>query len=120
MKRLAWLILGLVAIAVSACAPATTVKNDVIPTLFSVTVPDSPGGTVVLQGRYFGDGFGGEADNSFILVGADVNGDGGIMAEATSWSPNRIEFVAPERAGSGFVFVVVDGVRSNGLPANLP
>ncbi len=120
MKRLAWLMFGLVALALSACAPQTTVKNDVVPTLFSVTVPANPGGTVVLQGRYFGDGFGGQADDSYVLVGADVNGDGGIMAEATTWSPNRIEFVSPDRAGSGFVFVVVNGVRSNGLPANLP
>ncbi|HEX7040868.1 MAG TPA: hypothetical protein VF202_12170 [Trueperaceae bacterium] len=120
MKRLAWLTIGLVALAVSACAPQATVRNDVMPTLISVTVPNEPGGTVVLQGRYFGDGFGGEADDSYVLVGANMNGEGGVQAEVTMWSPTRIEFVAPERAGSGFVFVVVGGVRSNGLPASLP
>ncbi len=120
MKRLAWLTLGLAALALSACTPQATVRNEVMPTLISVTVPDDPGGTVVLQGRYFGDGFGGQADDSFVLVGASMNGDGGIQASVTSWSPTRIEFVAPERSGSGFVFVVVGGVRSNGLPASLP
>ncbi len=120
MKRLAWLTLGLVALAVSACAPQTTVRSDVIPTLISVTVPAEPGGNVVLQGRYFGDGFGGGADDSFVLVGANMNGEGGVQAQVTTWSPTRIEFVAPERSGSGFVFVVVGGVRSNGLPASLP
>lgn len=120
MKRLAWLTLGLVALAVSACAPQATVRTDVIPTLISVTVPTEPGGKVVLQGRYFGDGFGGGADNSYVLVGANMNGEGGIQAEVTLWTPTRIEVIAPERAGSGFVFVVVGGVRSNGLPASLP
>ncbi|HLV11242.1 MAG TPA: hypothetical protein VKY42_02235 [Trueperaceae bacterium] len=120
MKRLACLTLGLVALALSACAPQATVRSDVMPTLISVTVPDSPGGTVVLQGRYFGDGFAGQADNSFVLVGANMNGEGGVQADVTMWSPTRIEFTAPERAGSGFVFVVVGGVRSNGLPASLP
>jgi len=120
VKRLAWLTLGLVALAVSACAPQTTVRSDVMPTLISVTVPAEPGGNVVLQGRYFGDGFGGGADDSFVLVGANMNGEGGIQAQVTTWSPTRIEFVAPERSGSGFVFVVVGGVRSNGLPASLP
>lgn len=120
MKRLAWIILGLAALMLSACAPTATVRNDVIPTLISVTVPQTSGGSVVLQGRYFGDGFGGAADDSYILVGADMNGDNGVIAEASSWSPTRIEFLAPERAGSGFVFVVVNGNRSNGLPANLP
>jgi len=114
------LTLGLVALALSACAPQATVRSDVMPTLISVTVPDSPGGTVVLQGRYFGDGFAGQADNSFVLVGANMNGEGGVQADVTMWSPTRIEFTAPERAGSGFVFVVVGGVRSNGLPASLP
>lgn len=120
MKRLAWIILGLAALALSACAPTSTVRTDVVPTLVSVTVPQTAGGTVVLQGRYFGDGFGGAADDSYVLVGADMNGDNGVIAEVSSWSPTRIEVTSPERAGSGFVFVVVGGNMSNGLPANLP
>lgn len=120
MKRLAWITLGLAALVLSACAPTSAVRQDVVPTLVSVTVPQTAGGTVVLQGRYFGDGFGGEAENSYVIVGADMNGDNGVQAQASSWTPNRIELTAPERAGSGFVFVVVAGQRSNGLPANLP
>lgn len=120
MKRLAWITLGLAALALSACAPTASVREDVVPTLISVTVPQNAGGTVVLQGRYFGDGFGGAADDSYVLVGANMNGDNGVQAEVKSWTPTRIEVSAPERAGSGFVFVVVGGQRSNGLPANLP
>lgn len=120
MKRLAWIILGLAALVLSACAPTSAVRQDVVPTLVSVTVPQTAGGTVVLQGRYFGDGFGGAADDSYVLVGADMNGDSGVQAEVNTWTPNRIEITVPERAGSGFVFVVVAGQRSNGLPANLP
>ncbi len=120
MKRLAWIILGLAALALSACAPPSTVRTDVVPTLISVTVPQAAGGSVVLQGRYFGDGFGGAADDSYVLVGADMNGNNGVQAQVDSWSATRIEITVPERAGSGFVFVVVNGQRSNGLPANLP
>jgi len=39
--------------------------------------------------------------------------------DPSSWTPSRIEFSVPDGAGYGFVYVVVDGVRSNGLPANL-
>lgn len=120
MKRLAWITLGLAALVLSACAPTAGVRQDVVPTLISVTVPATAGGTVVLQGRYFGDGFGGAADDSYVLVGADMKGEGGVQAAVGSWTPTRIEVTAPERAGSGFVFVVVGGQRSNGLPANLP
>src|SRR5690606_24383634 len=89
VKRLAWITLGLAALALSACAPTSTVRNDVVPTLISVTVPQNAGGTVVLQGRYFGDGFGGAADNSYVLVGADMNGDNGVQAQVDSWTPTR-------------------------------
>jgi len=120
VKRLAWLILGLVALALSACAPTVSVSDNVVPTLIAVSAPPAAGGTVVLQGRYFGDGFGGAADDSYVIVGADMSGNGGVQPAITSWTPTRIEFSAPDGAGSGFVFVVVAGVRSNGLPANLP
>ena len=120
MKRLAWLILGLVALALSACAPTVSVSDNVVPSLIAISVPPAAGGNVVLQGRYFGDGFGGTAENSYVIVGADMSGNGGVQPTVTSWTPTRIEFLAPEGAGSGFVFVYVAGVRSNGLPANLP
>jgi len=120
VKRLAWLILGLVALALSACAPTVTVADNVVPSLIAISVPATAGGNVVLQGRYFGDGMGGAAENSYVIVGADMSGNGGMQPTVSSWTPTRIEFAAPEGAGSGFVFVVVAGVRSNGLPANLP
>lgn len=120
MKRLAWITFALVAFALGACAPTAAVSSNVTPTLISVQGPASVGGTVALQGRYFGDGMGGEADNSYVIVGADMEAKGGIQVETTVWTPTRIEFVAPDGVGYGWVFVVVGGVRSNGLPANLP
>ncbi|MBX3142911.1 MAG: IPT/TIG domain-containing protein [Trueperaceae bacterium] len=119
MKRLAFIFLVLMALGLVACAPTAAVSQNVIPTLISVTVPTTGSGNVVLQGRYFGDGSGGASENSYVIVGANMSGDGGVRVEASSWSANRIEFVAPAGAGSGFVFVVVDGVTSNGLPVNL-
>lgn len=121
MKRLAFsafalLLLGLLA----ACSPKITVENYVLPTLYSVTVPEARDSAVVLQGRYFGDGFEGNSESSYVIMGADVNGLEGIAVRPSVWTPSRIEVGIPEGAGSGFVFVVVDGVRSNGLPASLP
>lgn len=102
----------------AACAPQAAVQNQVVPTLISVTIPPE-GGPVVLQGRYFGDGRGGENEESYVLVGADIDGEGGVRVDPSTWTPSRIEFAAPGGAGYGFVYVVVKGVRSNGLPANL-
>lgn len=119
VKRFA-LLLSLCALYLGACSPAITVENQVLPTLYSVTVPDTRAETVVIQGRYFGDGFEGQASGSYVLLGADVQGDGGVRVRPTDWTPGRIEVGIPEGAGSGFVFVFVDGVRSNGLPASLP
>ena len=42
MKRLAWLILGLVALALSACAPTVTVADNVVPSLIAISVPRPP------------------------------------------------------------------------------
>ena len=112
----AWLLLGLL----GACAPSINVQNNVLPTLVSVSVPQGEEDSVVLQGRYFGDGFSGGAAESYVIVGADINGQGGVVAPASSWSASRIVVPAPEGAGSGYVFVVSRGVMSNGLPANLP
>jgi hypothetical protein len=111
----ALIALGLLA----ACAPQTSVETNVQPTLFSTTAPATVGGELVLQGRYFGDGEGGKAD-SYVVLGADINGDGGGQVKASTWSPSKVTLQVPPNAGYGFVFVVVDGVKSNGLPTNLP
>jgi hypothetical protein len=109
-------LFALLVLFLAACAPKLTIENTVVPTLFSAKVAD---GTVQLQGRYFGDGMGGASENSYVLLGADVNGDGGVAVRANSWSTTNIEASIPEGAGFGFVFVVVDGAKSNGLPLNV-
>ena len=119
MKRLA-LIIALLTLVFTACQPSLDIQNNVLPTLYSVTVPESRSGTLLLQGRYFGDGMDGEAENSYVILGANVAGEGGVRVRASSWSHNRIETAIPDGAGSGFVFVVVRGQMSNGLAANLP
>ena len=111
---------GLVAALLTACAPSVSIENQVLPTLYSVTAPQTRDTPVVLQGRYFGDGLQGQAADSYVILGADVSGAGGVRVKALSWSPSRIEVAIPDGAGSGFIFVVVNGVRSTGLPANLP
>lgn len=121
MKRLALSAFALLLVGLlSACSPKITVENYVLPTLYSVTVPEARDGAIVLQGRYFGDGYNGQTDTSYVILGADVNGLEGIAVRPAVWTPSRIEVGIPEGAGSGFVFVVVDGLRSNGLPASLP
>lgn len=121
MKRLAWIPLGLFLVFVmAACAPTPSVESNVLPTLISVTVPPSGNGPVVLQGRYFGDGQGGQAKNSYVIVGANINANGGMQVTPDLWTVSRIEFNVPDGAKSGFIYVVVGGVRSNGVPATLP
>lgn len=100
----------------TACAPSLTVETNVQPTLFSATVRED---SVLLQGRYFGDGRSGQSENSYVILGADVNGTGGVLVRPSVWTPNRIEVGIPSGAGYGYIFVVVNGVRSNGLPASL-
>ena len=116
MKRFVLVSTGLLALLLAACAPTSQVALNVVPTLISKQGPNADG-EVILQGRYFG---GGSAGDSHVVVGADIEGDGGTRVTTTSWSPNRIVFTAPADVGPGFVFVVVNGVRSNGLPIDLP
>lgn len=117
MKRLVWFPL-LALLALTACAPGAAVVSNVVPTLVSVQLPQD-GGPIVLQGRYFGDGEGGAATESFVLVGAKADCSEGVAVEADTWSSNRIELTDPGGVGYGFVCVVVDGVASNGLPLDL-
>ena len=118
MKRFAAIVFSL--LFFTACTPQLAVENNVLPTLLSVTSPESRSDTILIQGRYFGDGKEGQASDSYVLLGADVFGNGGIAVRANTWSANRIEVAVPDEAGSGFVFVFVRGNRSNGLPTTLP
>jgi hypothetical protein len=110
-------VLALLLLLLSACTPSLTTETNVVPQLFSAKIDD---GIIKLQGRYWGDGMNGTSEGSYVLIGADVMGDGGVAIRANSWSTTRIEAGIPERAGFGHVFVVVDGVMSNGLPLNVP
>lgn len=115
VNRLA-LVVGLFLLVLSACAPQPQVENNVVPTLVSASIK---GDNVILQGRYFGDGQGGENARSYVMFGANYSGAGGVRATVLSWSNNRIEVSAPSGAGYGYAFVFVEGLRSNGLPVNL-
>ena len=114
MKRFVLVLTGLLAILLVACAPTSQVALNVVPTLISAR-PPSASGEVVLNGRYFGSG----GETSYVLVAADVSGEGGERITPSSWAPTRIAFTAPVGTGPGFVYVIVDGVSSNGLPVDL-
>lgn len=120
MKRLTWIV-PLLAVALFGCAPPSVVESNVVPTLISVIVPEEPGGTVSLNGRYLSDGQAGAAEDSYVVVGADSSCRNGVEVNDTqTWTNQRIEFAAPEGVGSGFVCVVVAGTTSTSLPADLP
>jgi len=105
-------LLGLALLLLAACAPTTTVQDNILPTLVSVTVRQD---VIVLQGRYFGA----PGETSYVVIGADSSGQGGFrIPDVREWSPNRIVVGAPNGVGVGFALVVVDGVRSNALPSN--
>jgi hypothetical protein len=114
VKRVALISIGLVALLLAACAPSAAVATNVVPTIISLQI--APGtNDVVLQGRYFGGG----GEGSYVLVGAKSDGTGGAPVTTADWNPNRIAFSAPSGTNGSFVFVIVDGVTSNGMPANL-
>lgn len=106
----------LVMVALTACTPQTSIENNVIPQLVSAKVEEN---SVMLQGRYFGDGQAGASEASYVILGGDVNCENGLAVRASSWSPSRVEVGIPDGAGYGFTCVVVDGVKSNALPINL-
>lgn len=120
LKKAVIALLMIASIALlGACAPSQTIENNVVPTLFSVTRPANTGQMLHLQGRYFGDGKNFQSQNSYVILGADVNGKGGVQVTPTAWSTSKISVQIPANAGAGFVFVVIDGTKSNGLPANI-
>ena len=104
----------------SACAPKVDLSTEVKPTLISVKVPQNTEGKLVLQGRYFGDGQGGAGVDSYVVLGADIDGENGVRVAPDEWSPSKIVInKVPLDAGYGYAYVVVNGQASNALPANL-
>lgn len=120
MKRLALIAFGLVVVLLAACAPQPTVVTNVPVTLISVTPSTASANTLVLQGRYFGDGRTGGEDVNYVLIGANAQGEGGQKAQVLDWTPTRITVSRPQTGGHGWVFVVAGGVTSNGLPTSAP
>ena len=105
---------------VSACAPKAELSTEIKPTLLSITVPQTTDGALVLQGRYFGDGQRGAGVDSYVVLGADIDGKGGVRIAPDVWSPSKIIInKVPLEAGYGYAYVVVNGATSNALPANL-
>ncbi len=106
---------ALVIMFVAACAPqVNNVSDTVLPQLFNVRVDPEDNTRISLQGRYFGP----ESETSHVLVGADMNRNGGVVHPVVSWTGNRIELRVSRDLSLGYIFVIVDGTPSNGLPAN--
>jgi hypothetical protein len=108
-------LLASVAALFVSCAPNAD-RPSVLPVLIKLSEPAAIGQTLNIQGRYLGG-----PSNSFVTVGADESGNGGVKnssADVVSWSASEIVLKVPSgaRAGGHFVFVEVGGVRSNYLP----
>jgi hypothetical protein len=113
VKRLVWIpVVALALLALAACAPTRSVVNNVVPMIVSVQVPEGDG-PIVLQGRYFGDGQGGQAEDSYVVIGARSDCSGGVQVEADTWTANRITVTDPGGVGYGFVCVVSKNTVSN-------
>ena len=116
--RLRYLIpLALLAVfLLGACAPQTqTVATSVLPQIFQISTDDDQ---VVIRGRYLGAGQGGHDSGNYVLIGADVNGVGGLAYTASDWSNNRIVVTVPVTGQSGLIHVSVNGHLSNNLTIN--
>ncbi len=99
-----------------ACAPqAQTVATSVLPQIFQIS---TDGDQVVIRGRYLGSGQGGYEAGNFVLIGADVQGQGGLAYTASEWASNRIVVTVPVAAQSGLIHVSVNGHLSNNLTIN--
>ena len=111
MKRGALMtIVGLSALLLlAACMPSPMddVAFDVRPTILSVRTDQAP--SIVIEGRYFGDGTG----DSYVLVGANTEASGAVRADVIEWSPRRIVVSAPAEALAGQLYVVAYGRPSN-------
>lgn len=103
----------LAALLLGACAPqARTVATSVLPQIFQVS---TDGDQVVIRGRYLGSGQGGYEAGNYVLIGADIDGTGGLAFTASSWSNNRIEVTIPAANQTGLIHVRVNGDLSNNL-----
>jgi hypothetical protein len=107
------------AVFTSACTPLATATRPVVMKISTNGVlgpaQGAIGTPVTIQGRDLG----GPA-SSTVLFGADDLARGGVVnaaADVVSWTPSEIVVKVPAglKAGGGYVFVTVQGVRSNGL-----
>lgn len=106
----------LAALVLAACAPqAQTVATSVLPQIFQISTDDDQ---VTIRGRYLGSGQGGYDAGNYVLIGADVQGQGGQAYTASEWSSNRIVVTVPVAAQSGLIHVSVAGHLSNNLTVN--
>ncbi|NLG09537.1 MAG: hypothetical protein GX560_09855 [Deinococcales bacterium] len=120
MKRLALILTGALAVLLGACAPSTDITMRVPVQVLAVTVPQTMGDTVVVQGRNLGDGRTGGERANYVLFARTPDARDGQRVQVLSWTPNRIEFVSPDEAGTGWLIVVANGVRGEAFPISLP
>jgi len=120
VKRLALIAIGAAALLLSACAPTFDLTSQVPVQILSVTAPAAQGGTVVVQGRNFGDGRTGGEDANYVLFARTSDAMHGQRLTVSSWSPQRIEFASPAEAGNGWLTIVANDVRSEPFPVSLP
>ncbi|MFA5595797.1 MAG: IPT/TIG domain-containing protein [Trueperaceae bacterium] len=120
MKRLALIAIGAVALLLSACAPTFDLTSQVPVQILSITTPAAKGGTVVVQGRNFGDGRTGGADANYVLFARTSDTTHGQRLTVNEWTPRRIAFTSPEEAGNGWITVVANDVASQAFPVSLP
>lgn len=118
MKAVVTVLMLSALLVLSACAPTMSFERDFAPQIISATVQDD-GDTLFLQGRYFGDGADGQAAGSYVVLGGDIDAEGGVRVRPSSWSPSRITLTIPRGVGAGYVFVVNRGVSSSPFPVNL-
>lgn len=113
----------LLAGALASCAPRNTAAVagvTVAPVLIKVSPAASLGGQMTIQGRYLGG-----PSTSYVLLGADADGNGGYRVPAesiVSWTDTDITLTIPSNApvGGSWVYVVSGGTKSsNGLPFSI-
>lgn len=120
MKRLALIVTGAAVLLLAACAPTFDVTQQVPVQILSIHQPTTKGGTVVIQGRNLGDGRTGGPEANYVLFTREFDSNEGQRLQADSWTPQRIELTSPEEAGTGWLIVVANGVRSEAMSVSLP